>query len=162
MYDTSRVSWEVKLEVTTKNIPRLMREGFRWTPANIGPEKGHLRPFDSVHDTKDKGWEHNRRYFLVDQAEAPQCTAWMIVYARDIQVLAQFRVQDLSPDQVSSAVARNERKELIYMYSHWDSGANFNATYNDTLEGWWPWPKRAPEAAIESKRGIISQVGMEI
>lgn len=149
MYGPRKVSWEVTLDVAAKDIPRLMREGFHRTPANICPEKGHIRPYDSAHDTEDKGWELTRRYFLVDQAEPPQWTAWMIVYARDLQVLAQFRVQDLSPDQVSSSVAWNQRKELIYTYCHWDSRLNVNAIYDDTLEGWWPWPKRAPEATIE-------------
>ncbi len=106
----------------------MMQEGFHWTSANIWPEEGSIVPNKEEGGLK-YGFAMCRHYFLVDLSEEPQWTAWLKVYAKQVDVLSQFRVSSLSPEMVVLTEAWNDRHETVYFYNVMQPGKNYNAFY---------------------------------
>ncbi|KAL2884219.1 hypothetical protein SGCOL_000158 [Colletotrichum sp. CLE4] len=147
------ISWEARLRVKSKDLPRLMREGFHWTVANIHREAGYIE-----HEAKEPamvgaGWNCTRNYYLSDLSPDQNWTAKLTVCARDIRVLSQFDVAKLRPEQAYAAIAWTNVQpgQYVYNFDCLDPRKNYNAIYdNMPLEGWWPWPKKQPDAGDKS------------
>lgn len=156
--DEQAMSWKAILEVTADDLPRLMREGFHWTAANIHPEEGYVETdlVPDPHKTEEGYGDYSRKYFLADLAREPQWAAWLTIYASKLEVLSRFKVQDLTPDLVTSAEGLNKGR-LVYAYESLDPRENFNSIYDDMpMEGWWPWPKgEADTAVVKRGEGLI-------
>ncbi|KAF9872230.1 aldehyde dehydrogenase (NAD+) [Colletotrichum karsti] len=135
------LKWEARLEVKAKDMPRLMREGFHWTTANCHRESTYVNN-EIEAGPREEGWKCARYYFLSDLGKDPYWTAMLVVLARDIQTLAQFRIDTLRPDMVYTVIGSNAKSQWIYRFDTLDPSQNFNAIYDDMpLEGWWPWLK---------------------
>lgn len=143
-YYRSGIEWEVRLRVKTRDLARLMREGFQWTTENVCPDMTYIEPDLQEEALTRVGWSCSRNYYLSDLGNNPYWAAKLIVCARNLDVLSRFKVSDLRQHMISQAFARNgEDGPFSYRYRPYNPHLNFNAIYGDfPLEGWWPWPKR--------------------
>ena len=136
------VDWKARIMITTTDLPRLMRQGFHWSEANVRREWGCIRDNDINSYLEERGWVKMRHYALAHQGQDLQWSGSLTVFARTIAVLSSFRTSDLSPDLAYCTWATNPAGRLCYRYSVWDPQDNFNAIYDDMpMEGWWPWPR---------------------
>lgn len=148
-------SWRGGLYVDTKDVLRLMRQGFYWTMSNVVLEEGFVGPNEiDPFLGKDEG-TFCRHYFLTDLSEEPQWTAWLILSPReseaDLFALLKVKLESLSPDLITEVFANNPHGGLIYYYAFNEPEANFNCVYgNMPMDGWWPWPKRGSERAPQA------------
>ncbi|KAK1712655.1 hypothetical protein BDP67DRAFT_516440 [Colletotrichum lupini] len=143
------ISWEARFRVRAKDLPRLMREGLHWTVANIQREAGFFEHEAKELVMKQAGWTCTRNYYLSDLSPDQNWSAKMIVCARDIQVLSQFDMAKLRPEQAYTAIAWSSfhPSHFIYNFERLAPSRNYNSIYDDMpLEGWWPWPKRQSDA----------------
>ncbi|KAJ0305576.1 hypothetical protein COL5a_006303 [Colletotrichum fioriniae] len=143
------ISWEARFRVRAKDLPRLMREGLHWTIANIHREAGYFEYEAKEPVMKEAGWTCTRNYYLSDLSPEQNWTAKMTVCARDLQTLARFDMAKLRPEQAYTALAWTNVQpgQYIYNFERLAPGRNFNAIYDEMpMEGWWPWPKRQPDA----------------
>ncbi|KAK7455540.1 hypothetical protein CaCOL14_012622 [Colletotrichum acutatum] len=60
------INWEARFRVKAKDLPRLMREGFHWTVANIHREAGYFEYEAKEPIMKEAGWTCTRNYYLSD------------------------------------------------------------------------------------------------
>ncbi|ODA84296.1 hypothetical protein RJ55_02816 [Drechmeria coniospora] len=147
------VDWEAELIVNAKNVQQLMKDGFYWTEANVQKNKGYLLiGRESLpSDIRQHGhWSHARFYQLSDRSSHSTTTGdiqWLAalwVYAHEVSVLSNFRLHDLSVNQIVRAIAKNTEGKMIYEFNAILPHSNFNAIYDDKpLRGWWPWPKQS-------------------
>ncbi|KAF6823372.1 hypothetical protein CPLU01_11453 [Colletotrichum plurivorum] len=164
--DTQHISWTAELVLSTRDLPRLMREGLHWTAANVHPEMSVLDPEPELEKDKNKSRKKPktmvRSYFISDLGKDCNWAGFLMVHARD-EVLTQFRVSDLRPHMILRAIAWNTvyrsefrgnsqkagrsadpAEEVAYFYDSFDPKNNINVIYDDMpLEGRWPWPKKA-------------------
>ncbi|PNY25074.1 Uncharacterized protein TCAP_04999 [Tolypocladium capitatum] len=146
--DARNVAWEARLEVHTKDIFRLMKQGFYFTEANVRKRKGYfvLDENSIAAHASNCGWSRARVYHLTDRPEDGnrQWIAVLRVYARELSVLSDFRVRYLSADKLHITRAYNQKGQVIYDYDVKHPRESFNAVYNNRpLGGWWPWPKES-------------------
>ncbi|KAK4041922.1 hypothetical protein C8A01DRAFT_34029 [Parachaetomium inaequale] len=138
--------WAAVLMVKTSDVPRLMREGFFWSAENVLPEEGYLSS-ETRREWRDVGFRLTRTWILVDKSNhedgAPGWVAHLEVMSSFREVLAGFRVQSLSRENVYAARAWNRLRQEIYGYDcRWPGRYNYNCIYDDKpLRGWWPWPR---------------------
>ena len=101
------------------------------------------------------GCDYMRRFVLKDLGRLPFWEAMLVVWARDIKTLADFRISDdpnlpgphLSPtrDMIYKCAGYNKSGELIYCFDFRNPDDSFNTIYDDKpLDGWWPWPVNVP------------------
>ncbi|POR36421.1 Uncharacterized protein TPAR_03389 [Tolypocladium paradoxum] len=142
------VDWEARLLVHAKDVPRLMKQGFYWTEANVRKREGYFEVEKErlPAAARDRGWSCVRVYRLADMAKDgdPQWIATLRVYAREVSVLSAFRVRHLSVNKAHHCSASDKEGRPIYNFHANDPGGSFNAVYDDRpLGGWWPWPKKS-------------------
>ncbi|KAF9873162.1 hypothetical protein CkaCkLH20_09325 [Colletotrichum karsti] len=156
--DTFRAAlqWDAKLLARVKDMPRLMREGFHWSEANVCLEASRVDDATDINLLKKDGWKCCRLYYLSQLGDDPNWAAELVVCARDLKALAQFRLSDLQPEMVYSAWAVHyspyPKAYYQYKFERLEPMENFNAVYDGMpMEGWWPWPKREdyPERTSE-------------
>ncbi|XP_044719717.1 uncharacterized protein HRG_06306 [Hirsutella rhossiliensis] len=143
------VDWEAHLFVYG-NVPRLMREGFHFSEANVRTECSHfiLDENEIPGYARSRGWIFGRIYHLMDVSRRGRrhWNAILVVYARKTSVLSKIRLHHLSLDKVYRVTAFNEKSQEIYGYESACPANSFNAIYNDKpLEGWWPWPRKTSD-----------------
>ncbi|CCF39349.1 hypothetical protein CH063_02113 [Colletotrichum higginsianum] len=142
--------WEARLRVKSRDLPRLMREGFHWTPANFDPGATYIqKDLSGEKKTIKRRWTQSRNFFLSDLSDNPYWAATLVIYARSTRVLSRFKVTDVTPDTMSWAAAwkKDEHWGNVHWIYEWDCRRpqeSYNAVYGEMpLDGWWPWPKRA-------------------
>jgi hypothetical protein len=145
MPDYGKAPWAAWFNVHCQDVPRLMRDGFFWSVDNVLPEEGNMPSAWTAWEAK--GFRHTRRWILSDKPNnhggTPRWVGRLYVISPSMELLARFRVQNLSPNQICSANAWDSDSDLVYNYNCRVSGQNFNCIYDDEpLEGWWPWPKK--------------------
>lgn len=142
--------WEVFLRVNAHDLPRLMREGFYWSEANVDHERGE---YSSHRREEDRNLvRFTRTYYLEDLQEDPQWMAQLTVYSFEIHVLSTFRLRDLRVKDVLQARAFRPRGREVYYYNAHEPTHFINAIYDDMpLKGWWPWPKEETEIEMEDE-----------
>lgn len=136
--------WVAILEITTTDMPRLMREGFFWSVENIVPEEGFMSSGTEPGWTPFESSNHQRTWVLADKSndEAPRWVGVLEVVTPSSEILPSFRAQNLTRENVCAAVACNGLGFPIYEYNYWTPRKNFNCIYDDKpLQGWWPWPR---------------------
>lgn len=135
--------WLAVLRIECKDVPRLMREGFFWSAANVLPEEGYIS--DDVRPLCAKlGCRHKRTWTIADRPndEASQWSGRIELSSPLLETVAQFRIADLSRASVFVAYGWNKAGYSTYRYDHRYPDHNYNCIYDDEpLEGWWPWPK---------------------
>ncbi|KAF6844227.1 hypothetical protein CMUS01_01282 [Colletotrichum musicola] len=65
------IEWEVRLLVKTRDLARLMREGFHWSTANVRPEMTYIEPYLQDASLREVGWFCSRNYYLSDLGSNP-------------------------------------------------------------------------------------------
>jgi hypothetical protein len=145
MPDYGKAPWAALFNVHCQDVPRLMRDGFFWSVDNVLPEEGSMPPPRT--EWAAKGFRYTRRWILSDKSNnnggTPRWVGRLVVISPSVELLARFRVQNLSPNQICSANAWDSDSDLVYNYNCRVSGQNFNCIYDDEpLEGWWPWPEK--------------------
>ncbi|CAH0004503.1 unnamed protein product, partial [Clonostachys byssicola] len=93
--------WKAKLFVKAKNIPRLMRQGFHLSAADLIPGYGEMH-FDDQGRAEEVGfdpsWKHRRCYYFMDTAGDPEWKATLEVFAKSPSVVMNFRLEWTTPD----------------------------------------------------------------
>ncbi|KAK7214845.1 hypothetical protein V2G26_002848 [Clonostachys chloroleuca] len=136
-----RGEWLACLEFTTRDLPRLMAEGFFWDEGSVVPEGGgqELRQYE-----QQFGFRHARVFRCKSGGDGPEWTGTIRVSARELRVLTEFEIGMLSVDLVfrmEATCGTGERRQKVYQYSAQEGEKNFNAWYDEAvLKGWWPWP----------------------
>lgn len=156
------VKWEVRLEVCAKDLSCLMRRGVYWDESNAQQENGHfLGKTDLPAYATRSSWTMARSYSLRDLSDSPGWVARLRVYAHEIHVLSEFRLRNLSMNDIWAAKAYNEEGKHVYNFESNKEKNSFNTIYDDMrLGGWWPWPSKDSEAEAtgipRQKRSMIT------
>lgn len=140
-------TWHARLEVSAGSIPQLMSQGFHMSSANIlQGTQGIIfdrvtRPHLLLHSSSS--WRHERYCWLRSPTSPPEWTALLLVNTEDMDALAKFKFDWLTPDTTMAVQAWSWDRARVYYYrrdrpsSQW-----FNTLFDDKpLDGWWPWPK---------------------
>ncbi|KXJ90591.1 hypothetical protein Micbo1qcDRAFT_205417 [Microdochium bolleyi] len=156
-------SWNARLLLRTRDLPRLMREGLFWDDGNIHREAGYVALEQQDGEYPHSGLRNKRVWYLSStEIATPAYTAdfcnpsdssnhlWvakLYVWARDMRDLTDFRPAERLWNQTYHCIASSQdAKEVYYEYRHFDRAAQaeaVNAIYDRApLEGWWPWPRR--------------------
>lgn len=135
--------WIARMDIQFKDVCATMEQGLYWSRDNIDPT-GSKVFHNSWGKSAEDGFTRGRQFHLIDLAEDPQWKASLVVYAPKVKALSEFRIQNLSVDNIADMTAFTGDGRWIYEYNRGDPGQNFNAIYDDMpLGGWWPWPKNA-------------------
>lgn len=136
--------WVAVLEVKSRDVPRLMREGFFWSSENVLREEGYISR-ETRREWTDLGFHYTRMWILADKSndETPQWVGHLGVFSESGEILPGFRVQSLSRENVHAAWAWNRLQQATYAYDcRQPRRYNYNCIYDDKpLQGWWPWPR---------------------
>ncbi|KAF4813691.1 hypothetical protein CGCSCA5_v008240 [Colletotrichum siamense] len=140
--------WEVRLRVKSRDLRRLMREGFHWDMSNFDFEATYTQTHLGGEKPSlfKKRWTCRRNFFLSNLGDKPYWTAKLTVFAREISVLKDFEVADITRENMSWACAwtpkANGGTQQVYSWLHDNPSNTWNNIYGDlALDGWWPWPK---------------------
>ncbi|CAJ2511221.1 Uu.00g068460.m01.CDS01 [Anthostomella pinea] len=138
-----------------EDVPRLMREGFHWTVANVIREEGFVEDSPAL----ERGWNgtkggvpflRSRHFFLRDLQQPPRWTAHLHARAPNDAILSSIRLEKLSVDTINVAAAWSLGSKLIYFYNIANPQDAFNAIYDDmSMEGWWHWPRKRQHPKAE-------------
>ncbi|KAI1181581.1 hypothetical protein F5B17DRAFT_444896 [Nemania serpens] len=146
--------WVAFLEVKCFDVPRLMREGFRWDASNVIREEGYIEGGQQGPTREPVTSAFKRWYFLTDLQQPRRWIASLNIRALDVNTLYNFDLSHLSRERIRSATAENHYQRLIYQYQSYtfpdkSCGAvespmtGFNTIYDKMpMEGFWPWPRR--------------------
>ncbi|KXJ94011.1 hypothetical protein Micbo1qcDRAFT_158949 [Microdochium bolleyi] len=140
------VWWEARVNVRTKDLPRLMREGLFWTAGNFHHEAGWVARNPLKKPFSDYGYKHCRVYYLSSSEKDNHgeylWVAQLALYTVHTLELATFRpARDLTPARIVFVEAHNEprKTEVYYKYFRGKPHLSFNTIYDDMLlPGWWP------------------------
>ncbi|RSL62227.1 hypothetical protein CEP54_005834 [Fusarium duplospermum] len=132
-------NWYAYLELETRDIAGVMRDGLFLTQDNVREEEGCLRK-DYWPD--QKSWGHTRYYTIVD----PRWSGHLYVCAWDIRPVINFRLHHLTADKVELARVEDEEENTVYCYDVDAPECSANFIYDDMpMDGLWPWPKEEYE-----------------
>lgn len=157
-----KTSWVARVDVKTRNVPRLMREGLHWSDANVQKELSYFErnisasAIPSIHSGEQHdGWTNLRKYFLVSLDTTTNWTAEITVYTKSVAVLSEFELCWLTAENLGLTYATNWDGKMVYMYRKWQAENTYlNAIYgNMPLKGWWPWPKAVEADVTVMKEG---------
>lgn len=148
-------AWRALLILKAPNLPRLMRRGFSWSPANLvrGDERISLdskslglkleRSFASQWGwtAREGGWIHQRHYHIRDTGPDTEWHGTLMVFGRKPSTVINFDVSSIDIDTVVWAMATNWHGQVVYDTRR-GPDESFNTIYHRLpLRGWWPWPK---------------------
>lgn len=138
-------SWSAQLEVKAKNIPRLMRRGFYWSPADIQKGDDHIeldlkfatapKPVHRGKDAPTK-WNHVRTRRLRDHSGDGEWFALLHVFAMEVETLLNFDLELLTMDRLRRQVAYDWNREVVY-WAHRSDKRVYNITSQQAPVGWW-------------------------
>ncbi len=115
--------WRAWLQIETRGVLDLMNNGLFFSDLNFHLGSGYV---GFTQDSGENFWnscEHWRHYYLTDTGPEGakkndwKWKGWLVMYAKRADTLAEFPVQDLSPDLVHQACAWNEHGELADQYA---------------------------------------------
>lgn len=158
-------AWRADIIISARNVPRLMRRGFFWSPWN----NFNLRQ-KIVLDSKDirkmigrsiaptwgwtleKEWKHRRHYHIKDDGPDLEWEGTLSVYATKPSTVINFDLGAITMDTTVWAAAFDWNRNIVYDTRRGPQ-ESYNLVYPGMpLKGWWPWPK-APET--ESKEADV-------
>ncbi|CAH0047628.1 unnamed protein product [Clonostachys solani] len=121
--------WKAKLFVKAKNIPRLMRQGFHLSVADLIPGSGEVHFYDEERAKEDTSGD-------------PEWTATLEVFAKSYFTVMSFRLGWITPDTVFMASAFRWDEKQVYQACTSRSSHSFNTLFDEMpTGGWWPAPK---------------------
>ncbi|ROT36807.1 hypothetical protein SODALDRAFT_335007 [Sodiomyces alkalinus F11] len=156
-------AWVAVMWLHTEDLARLMRDGFDWDESNVIKEAGFLT---REYKKKMPWWGPKPSYFSGDPEEflcrhfslrsseddpswTASLTVWFPTTITDPtpEAVIRFRLADLHPENITSAVATDDNGRTVYWFSWFRPNCRFiNCIYDDMpLRGWWPCPKARPE-----------------
>ncbi|KAL2675283.1 hypothetical protein Neosp_011467 [[Neocosmospora] mangrovei] len=151
--------WRASLRVNTHDVPKLMREGFYWSEANVNQERGEYACYP--HENQ-RPQTFCRTYHLGDLQDDPQWVAELTVCSHELRVLSEFRIRNLKIEDTLSAVAYRPHDHWVYFYHVHAPWQCINAIYDDMpLKGWWPWPKEL-KAEAETEDETEDEIENEV
>lgn len=131
--------WHATMSIWARNIPRLMRCGFYWSPADLFKGQGCILP---RHDPGSGPDEHKRYYTFENRDPAQDWTARLCVFSNDALTVANFDLAWITMGTIMDVEAWNHQGHRVYRAPR-GSKPGFNAIYDQMpMEGWWPWPKK--------------------
>lgn len=137
--------WCGHMFVKCHDVPRLMREGFYWTTANVLKEEGSIS-IGLNGDIPRMGMTDftvSRDYYMTDLQQPPRWVAQFVLYSTTLDILRNINLDGLSIQRVHAMFAWSRNEKLIYHFQSREPQLNFNAIYDDMrMEGWWPWPRK--------------------
>ncbi|KAI9150581.1 hypothetical protein HJFPF1_10355 [Paramyrothecium foliicola] len=134
--------WTATLHVVAKDLPGLMKNGFSWGERNVDRHQCFI--IDGT------GWlQHHRKvnprdyrtrcYTLSDTNPDERWVGFLEVCAAKGPAVGNFRIRDLSPNQIVWAHGRNPQNEDVYLYDSGFPDLGYNTICEDMpLLGWWP------------------------
>ena len=143
--------WLAFLRARTKNLPRLMKSGFRWSSTNVVP--GLDKMFEEFVDTSTLllPYIHNGYYYLhhrVSQIQPqhtddPEWAGELHVYSNDASVLLNFNVDGLARSMPFEVTCCSSDRGMVYNFDAVRvRNPRFNMIYPGMLlDGSWPWPR---------------------
>jgi hypothetical protein len=167
-------SWAAQLEVKAKNIPRLMRRGFYWSPADIKKGDDHIeldlkfatapKPVRRGKDAPTK-WNHVRTRTLRDHSGDGEWFALLHVFAMEVEILLNFDLELLNMDTLRRQVAYDWNREVVYSARRPDKSV-YNITSQQEPVGWWlggtvEIPREKGERIFAKKEDTVSQALQE-
>jgi hypothetical protein len=136
--DSAPLFWTAILRVKCRDVPRLMREGFFWSTGNVQPEEGYMS-YSTEPRWSALGLNYARLWGLVDtlNGETPLWVAQLEVFTHSLETLSDFRVQNLSRDNVYTGHSWNADRQVVYAFEYHQPSQCYNCIYDDMpLQGW--------------------------
>lgn len=118
-HDHSRMEWEALFYVQANDVARLLREGLHMSEGNIVPGTGCITPGACPDSLGQHGWVHGRRY-VMRGANGGGWTAHVVVGARELRVLAEFRPQHVT-NKMAYAQAWNSQGLMVFRHDAFDA-----------------------------------------
>ncbi|EXK40217.1 hypothetical protein FOXG_20290 [Fusarium oxysporum f. sp. lycopersici 4287] len=142
------IGWQAHLELSTKDIIGLMREGLYVSQENVVVQESCMtvRPYQQEHQT----YYYDRHFALA----GPNWKGNLVVTTLSCHIATNFRVEHLSADKVCRSYALDASKTECWVYSFMINNPEVNANFilDDTpLKGLWPWPRN--EHVIQGMEG---------
>lgn len=152
--DTDESSWYAHMKIHAKNIPRLMKYGFHWSPSTVlrGRSSANFHDQISGYWRNPKGITGARQYLIEDRSRISDEKQWVgaiNVYSlngkRDTALAnGSFDFNDLSTKTIFICEGLSWKKEMKYWYSSTNPGFCLNSFYGDMpLAGIWPKVQRS-------------------
>ncbi|RSL56906.1 hypothetical protein CEP53_006637 [Fusarium sp. AF-6] len=133
------VDWYAYLELETRDLAGIMRDGLFLTQDNVREEEGRLM---KDYWPEEERWGYTRSYTIVDS----RWSGYLDVCAWDVRPLANFRLHHLTADKVEMARVEDEEENIVYCYDVDVPDCSANFIYDDMpMDGLWPWPKEECE-----------------
>ncbi|CAG9956638.1 unnamed protein product [Clonostachys rosea f. rosea IK726] len=158
--NASESNWRAMMRIRTKNVPRLMREGFfQLSPKNYCEGSSALRLDNKIWPERlgcDDSWRQTRTYAFKDEGDNPEWHATLAVVSKERFTIVNFDLGMITPDTISLVKAYNWNGEQVYEANQSRPRENFNLIYpNVVLGGWWGGPQPAPTqtSAVLDNRG---------
>ncbi|KAF4443144.1 hypothetical protein F53441_11543 [Fusarium austroafricanum] len=140
------IGWFFVLTIFSNDIVGAM-QGLYVSQENVQLRENYCRPYSYK---GDQTVYRDRSYTLVSS----KWTGELVVKSAVPGVVANFRIEDLSSDNVWTVKAEDTSKEgsVVYRFSTIFPETNANYILDDTpLEGLWPWPRQNQK--VEEKNG---------
>lgn len=142
----SQPEWRAFLRVGSRNVPRLMTTGFRWSSVNMVP--GHDRMFV---DRKDEDfspkclsgcYKHHRAFWIQEKSGNPEWKGRLHVFSKDISTVLDFNVDSVARSLPITAQCWSLNDTEAYHFDRLGRCKPFNLIYPGVfLDGSWPWPR---------------------
>lgn len=162
-------TWVAFLHIETPDLPRLMREGFHWSSANVDRGGSYMSAtYQNFPERVVEAFPGHVNMFCVRMFSlSSRCVggggkeddlSWegdLAIWGKELADVAPFRLPDVQPENIWSAQAFDSRSRFVYSYRWDEPETSYNCIYDDLpLAGWWPWPK--PEVSASIKEEIRS------
>ncbi|RNJ57350.1 hypothetical protein D7B24_006113 [Verticillium nonalfalfae] len=159
-------TWVAFLQIETPDLPRLMREGFHWSSANVDRGGSYMSAtYNNFPERVVEAFPSHENMFCVRMFSlSSRCVggackendvSWagdLAIWGKELADVAPFRLPDVQPENIWSAQAFDSRSRFVYSYRWDEPETSYNCIYDDLpLAGWWPWPKPEVSASIKEE-----------
>lgn len=145
-----------------------MKNGFRWSSANIEPGQDPILNGPSTYyfsnKTIDSCYKHHRWYWLAEKATKPEWKGRLHVFSKTFATALHFDVDQLTRDRdlLVSADCFNYNQHRVYHFDTLGIHEPFNLIYPELrLAGLWPWPRAEEVEESREEEGENEQGGGE-
>jgi len=161
------VEWFAVISVVVMDLPLLLRQGFYWNMSNVNHTATHIICAKESIQAVERGWDVvgysyqcGRRYFISSRSSTsaggmPTWTAMFDVLTTHGSALGDFKLEDLSPDNICQVWAWDPDLKRVCDYDS-RQPLDKHDTVSDGHEmeprDWWP--RRQSLANIESISGL--------
>lgn len=148
--------WYATLIIFTRNVPRAMRQGIKWSAKNIIVDgdriildnNKYLAPYEEIIGRTTYGGKMNlhrwypcaRRFTLQDTNPDPQWHAALVVRGRKPSVVINFDIGAITQDLTCEALAWDWRGQPVFS-THGGSRRSFNTIFPGLMDWIHPNPE---------------------